>query len=94
MSPVELLEREVETKNKVNEEKQIEIKNRIKYLEEQLKNVKGTDCEVFSRIVGYFSQVNKSWNKGKLSEWEERKTYDLNQKFGKESDTNAGTNTN
>lgn len=33
-------------------------------------------CEVYSRIVGYLRPV-QNWNKGKLAEWKERKTYDV-----------------
>ncbi|PIS05174.1 MAG: ribonucleoside triphosphate reductase [Candidatus Buchananbacteria bacterium CG10_big_fil_rev_8_21_14_0_10_42_9] len=32
------------------------------------------ECEVWSRIVGYFRPV-KEWNKGKKSEWKDRKEY-------------------
>ena len=33
-------------------------------------------CGVFSRIVGYLTDVN-GWNKGKKHEWLERETYDV-----------------
>jgi len=32
------------------------------------------DCEVFSRIVGYFRPI-KNWNAGKAEEFKLRKTY-------------------
>ncbi len=32
-------------------------------------------CEVYSRVVGYLSPVNR-WNNGKKSEFNERKTFD------------------
>jgi ribonucleoside-triphosphate reductase len=35
----------------------------------------GKACEVYSRVVGYYAPVNR-WNKGKLAEWGERKTYE------------------
>ena len=35
-----------------------------------------TPCEVFSRIVGYFSPVNR-WNSGKKSEWQDRKNFKI-----------------
>jgi ribonucleoside-triphosphate reductase len=41
----------------------------------ELLNVKGTPCEVYSRIVGYYRNVN-NWNRGKRSEYSERKTFD------------------
>jgi ribonucleoside-triphosphate reductase len=53
-----------------------EILKRISELEEQLKNVKGTETLVYSRIVGFFSPTAQ-WNKGKLSEWGDRVTYDI-----------------
>ena len=33
-------------------------------------------CEVYSRIVGYL-RPTRNWNKGKLAEWKERRTYDI-----------------
>jgi anaerobic ribonucleoside-triphosphate reductase len=61
----------VETPNiEVNEEKQ-HIIDRIKLLEEQLQTLKGTECLIYSRVVGYFSPTN-NWNKGKASEWKDR----------------------
>ncbi len=44
---------------------------RIEELELQLAEVKGTECEVYSRIVGYFRPV-KQWNNGKQAEFEDR----------------------
>ena len=37
---------------------------RIAELEKELENVKGTECEIYSRIVGYFRPI-KQWNDGK-----------------------------
>ena len=33
-------------------------------------------CEVYSRVVGYLSPVSE-WNKGKVSEWEDRQEYKI-----------------
>ncbi len=33
------------------------------------------ECEVYSRVVGYITPV-KQWNKGKVAEWKDRKTFD------------------
>ena len=33
-------------------------------------------CEVFSRIVGYFRPLD-TWNDGKISEFKERKFFDV-----------------
>jgi ribonucleoside-triphosphate reductase len=49
---------------------------RLKILKEELKNVKGTKCLVYSRIVGYF-QPTTQWNPGKLEEFHERKTFEV-----------------
>ena len=35
-----------------------------------------TKCEVWSRIVGYIRPVQQ-WNEGKVSEWKERKTFQV-----------------
>ncbi len=36
----------------------------------------GSDCEVYSRIVGYIRPISQ-WNRGKKQEFKERKTYNL-----------------
>jgi len=51
------------------------IVDRIRQLEEELKNVKGTECEVYSRVVGYFRPV-KQWNEGKQAEYKDRVVFD------------------
>ena len=53
-----------------------EILAEISRLEAELETVKGTECEVYSRVVGYFRPV-KCWNEGKQSEWGDRVTYEL-----------------
>jgi len=53
-----------------------EILSEIEKLEQELVNVKGTKCEVYSRIVGYFRPV-KQWNNGKQEEFYERKMFDV-----------------
>ncbi len=53
-----------------------EIEARIRKLEAELANVKGTKCEVYSRVVGYLRPVGQ-WNVGKQEEFRERKTYNL-----------------
>jgi ribonucleoside-triphosphate reductase len=35
---------------------------------------KRTRCEVFSRVVGFLTPISQ-WNKGKLEEWRDRKTF-------------------
>ncbi|HOV15275.1 MAG TPA: anaerobic ribonucleoside-triphosphate reductase [Spirochaetota bacterium] len=54
-----------------------EIDKEILSLEEKLKNVKGTDTEVYTRIVGYHRSVT-NWNKGKREEYDDRLTFKYN----------------
>jgi ribonucleoside-triphosphate reductase len=37
---------------------------------------KRTECEVYSRVVGYMRPV-KQWNRGKQQEFSDRKTFDI-----------------
>jgi ribonucleoside-triphosphate reductase len=37
---------------------------------------KTTECEVYSRVVGYLRPVNQ-WNRGKQQEFHDRKTFDM-----------------
>lgn len=53
-----------------------EIKAKIATLKEEMKEVKGTPCEVYSRVVGYLRPV-QGWNKGKKEEFGMRKTYNV-----------------
>ena len=53
-----------------------EINKKIKELKEKKKNVKGTECETYARIVGYFRAVD-SWNKGKREEYTDRKEFKI-----------------
>ena len=53
-----------------------EILLEIEKLEANLAGVKGTECEVYSRIVGYFRPV-KQWNNGKQEEYSEREAFEI-----------------
>ncbi|MCX7698520.1 MAG: anaerobic ribonucleoside-triphosphate reductase [Candidatus Goldbacteria bacterium] len=53
-----------------------EILEKIEQLEQELLNVKGTECEVYSRIVGYFRPI-KQWNNGKQEEFFEREMFEV-----------------
>ena len=55
-----------------------DITLQIAELEKLYDKAKGTPCLVFSRIVGYFSAVNKDWNAGKLAEWADRVPFNVN----------------
>ncbi|MBR3898805.1 MAG: hypothetical protein IKJ44_00855 [Elusimicrobiaceae bacterium] len=50
-----------------------EIRERIKNLKQKIKEVRGTPCEVYSRVVGYLRPVQR-WNDGKKTEFGMRKT--------------------
>ncbi len=41
---------------------------------------KTTECEIYSRVVGYIRPVNQ-WNKGKQQEFKDRTTFDLREKI-------------
>lgn len=60
------------------EERMIQnIDSEITMLKEDLKQVKGTETEVYTRIVGYFRAVD-NWNRGKKEEYKDRKTFLMN----------------
>ena len=40
---------------------------------------KTTECEIYSRVVGYLRPVSQ-WNRGKQQEFHDRKTFDMMQK--------------
>lgn len=49
------------------------LQKQIKEIKEQMKDVHGSKCEVYSRVVGYLRPV-QAWNKGKKEEYAMRKT--------------------
>ena len=53
-------------------------------------DVHGTECEVYSRVVGFFRPV-KMWNAGKQEEYKDRVEFDPSI-FPKEVEQNASTN--
>lgn len=59
-----------------------EINQEIQMLEEDLKTTVGTETEVYTRIVGYHRALT-NWNKGKRREYDERKTFRINNKHPK-----------
>jgi len=48
----------------------------LETLKQELKEVKGSDCEVYSRVVGYHSPTSH-WNKGKKEEFKQRETFEV-----------------
>ena len=48
------------------------IKDKISQLKAERETAKGTNCEVYSRVVGYLRPV-MMWNKGKKEEFALRK---------------------
>ncbi len=50
------------------------LKKRIEELERMKSKVKGSRCEVYSRVVGYLRPFEQ-WNDGKQQEFKERKTF-------------------
>ncbi|HEY0087989.1 MAG TPA: anaerobic ribonucleoside-triphosphate reductase [Candidatus Lokiarchaeia archaeon] len=58
------------------------IDKKILLKKEELENIKGTVTEIYARITGYFRAVGKdSWNPGKMSEYNDRKTFEINRKY-------------
>src|SRR4030043_1101761 len=55
-----------------------QIDQEILNLNEKLNEVKGTETEVYTRIVGYHRAVD-NWNKGKREEYNERLTFKLDE---------------
>ena len=51
-----------------------EIDAEIAQVKEELEGARGSDCEVYARIVGYYRSV-KNWNKGKREEYGKRKLF-------------------
>lgn len=53
-----------------------EIEYEIAETKAELKDVRGTETEVYSRIVGYYRAV-RNWNKGKRDEFEHRTMFSI-----------------
>lgn len=53
-----------------------EINAKIKDLKQEMADVHGTKCEVFSRVCGYLRPV-QNFNKGKKEEYFLRKKFDV-----------------
>ena len=52
------------------------LTNKQKQMGEQNKDSKRTVCEIWSRVNGYLRPVSQ-YNDAKVSEWKERKFFDL-----------------
>lgn len=59
-----------------------ELQQKISALKQQIKDARGTPCEVFSRVVGYMRPV-QNWNKGKKEEFAMRKMFNVKRCCGK-----------
>ena len=58
----------------MSEQERVQKAAELAALKEQAKDVHGTKCEVYSRVVGYLRPV-QSWNKGKKEEFALRKNF-------------------
>ena len=66
------------------------IDSKIIELKNELKEVKGTEAEVYTRIVGYYRAV-KNWNKGKREEYNHRVCFsELNYNYDENTAPAAG----
>lgn len=52
------------------------IAEEIEKKKEEMKNVKGTKCEVYSRVCGYLRPV-QNYNKGKKAEFDMRVPFNI-----------------
>lgn len=52
-----------------------DLDTELQQYNEELMNCTGTECEVYTRIVGYYRPV-KNWNPGKKSEYTRRLVFD------------------
>ena len=57
------------------QERQV-IETKISQLKNEMNEVKGTKCEVYSRVVGYLRPV-QGWNKGKKEEFTLRRNMNV-----------------
>lgn len=53
-----------------------ELQKRITEIKEELKDVHGSKCQVYSRVVGYLRPV-QNWNDGKVEEFRARTVYNV-----------------
>jgi anaerobic ribonucleoside-triphosphate reductase len=52
-----------------------ELKQELKQLEDELANMIIQQCEVYSRVCGYYRPVSQ-WNVGQQERWSEQVFYD------------------
>lgn len=53
-----------------------ELERRIEEKKREIESARGSETEIYTRIVGYYRSL-KNWNKGKKEEFTERKTFDV-----------------
>ncbi len=63
-----------------------DVEKKLEALGMELRNVRGTTTEVYTRIVGYYRSV-KNWNRGKREEYNYRTAYNVPEKL---PETQAG----
>ena len=56
------------------------VENEMRELRYRLTNVEGSLTEVYSRIVGYYRNIN-NWNPGKKDEYKRRREFDKTDKL-------------
>lgn len=66
----------IKESNLKNQTKINQINKKIAEKKERLKNIKGTETEVYTRIVGYYRPY-KNWNNGQKEQYKHRKPYKL-----------------
>ena len=53
-----------------------ELEREIEEKKRQIESARGSETEIYTRIVGYYRSL-KNWNRGKREEFTERKTFDV-----------------
>lgn len=66
-----------------------QIDREIERLNREVKDVRGRQTEVYTRIVGYYRSV-KNWNRGKREEYNHRRTFELPGEYAEKAQL-AGT---
>ncbi len=65
-----------------------QVNAEIEAVKEELKNIHGTETEVYARIVGYYRAV-RNWNKGKRDEFNNRKLFEVTDTYTEDRPSNT-----
>ena len=54
-----------------------ELEEQLKEVEQELENKVVQECEVYSRVVGYYRPI-KQWNVGQQERWSNQEFFEVN----------------